>query len=172
MKSFSSSQSSELLKGLRDRWSGLTNNEKKWVWLALAVVLGAVLWFFLLAPSIATLRGAGAQARALDAQLARMRVLQLDAAVLQKQPVQKYDEALRSLTTITNSTLGASARLEVIGDRVSVTLKESSADGLAQWLTDARASAKAVPIEARLSRSPLPGSPRWSGVVVMSLASR
>lgn len=172
MKALSSFQSGELLKGLQGRWSGLSSSEKKWVWLALVLLLGAFLWLVVLAPSIATLRSAGAQARVLDAQLARMRVLQLDAAVLQKQPVQKYDEALRALTSATNSTLGSSAKLEVIGDRASVTLKDSSADGVAQWLTDARASARAVPIDARLSRSSLPGAPRWSGVIVMSLAPR
>lgn len=172
MKSLSMSQSAEWLKGLQSRWSGFSSSEKKWVWLALVVVLGALVWVVMLAPALATLRSAGPQARALDAQLARMRVLQLDAAELQKQPVQKYDEALRALTNVTNAALGASAKLEVIGDRANVTLKDSSADGLAQWLSDARASARAVPIEARLSRSPLPGAPRWSGVVVMSLAPR
>ena len=172
MKSFSSFYSPELFKGLRDRWSGLADREKIWVWLALVVVLGAVLWFLLLAPSIATLRSADAQARTLDAQLARMRALQLDAAALQKQPVQKYDEALRALTSATNLALGATAKLTVVGDRASVALQDSSADGLAQWLTEARANAKSVPIEARLSRSLQPGAPRWNGVVVMSLAPR
>ena len=172
MKSFSSFYSPELFKGLRDRWSGLADREKIWVWLALVVVLGAVLWFLLLAPSIATLRSADAQARTLDAQLARMRALQLDAAALQKQPVQKYDDALRALTSATNLALGATAKLTVVGDRASVALQDSSADGLAQWLTEARANAKSVPIEARLSRSLQPGAPRWNGVVVMSLAPR
>ena len=172
MRSFSSFHSSGLFKGLHVRWSGLANREKTWVWLALVFVLGAALWLLLLAPAIATLRSADAQARLLDAQLARMRALQLDVAALQKQPVQKYDEALRALTSATNSALGASAKLTVVGDRASVTLQDSSADGLAQWLTEARASAKSVPIDARLSRSPQPGAPRWSGVVVMSLAPR
>jgi general secretion pathway protein M len=172
MKFFSSFQSSEMIKGLRDRWFSLANSEKKWMGLALVVVLSAAFWQLLLAPSIATLRSASVQGRLLDAELARMRVLQLNAIVLQKQPIQKYDEALRALTTATQQALGASAKLEVIGDRVSVTLQDSSSDGLAQWLSDARASAKAVPVEARLTRSPLPGASRWSGLVVMSLTPR
>jgi general secretion pathway protein M len=172
MKSFSSFHSSELFKGLRDRWSGLANREKKWLLLALVIVLGALLWLVLLAPAIATLRNADAQARTLDAQLGRMRALQLDAAALQKQPVQKYDEALRALTSATSLALGTSAKLTVAGDRASVTLQDGSADGLAQWLTEARVNAKSVPLEARLTRSPLPGAARWNGVVVMSLPSR
>lgn len=172
MKSFSSFYAPELFKSLRDRWSGLADREKTWVWLALVLVLGAVLWSFLLAPSIATLRSADALARTLDAQLVHVRALQLDAAALQKQPVQKYDEALRALTSATSLALGATAKLTVVGDRASVALQDSSADGLAQWLTEARANAKSVPIEARLSRSLQPGAPRWNGVVVMSLAPR
>ncbi len=172
MKSFSSLHSSELFKGLRDRWLGLANHEKKWLLLALLIALGALLWLLLLAPAIATLRSAGAQARTLDAQLGRMRALQLEAAGLQKQPVQKYAVALRALTSATSLALGASAKLTVAGDRVSVTLQDSSADGLAQWLTEARVNAKSVPIEARLTRSPLAGAARWNGVVVMSLPPR
>ncbi len=172
MKSFPSFHSSELFKGLRDRWLGLARREKKWLLLALLIALGALLWLLLLAPAIATLRSADAQARTLDAQLGRMRALQLEAAGLQKQPVQKYDVALRALTSATSLALGTSAKLTVAGARVSVTLQDSSADGLAQWLTDARVNAKSVPIEARLTRSPLAGAARWNGVVVMSLPPR
>ena len=172
MKSFPSFRSPEQFKGLRDRWAGLANREKKWVMLALVLALGALLWLLLLAPAIATLRSADAQARTLDAQLGRMRALQLDAAGLQNQPVQKYDEALRALTSATSLALGNSAKLTVAGDRASVTLQDGSADALAQWLTEARANAKSVPIEARLTRSPLPGAARWNGVVVMSLPPR
>lgn len=172
MKSFSSLYSLALFKGLRDRWSGLANREKKWVMLALGIALGALLWLVLLAPAIATLRRADAQARALDAQLVRMRALQLEAIALQKQPVQKYDEALRALTSATSLVLGTSARLTVAGDRASVILQDGSADALAQWLNEARVNAKSVPIEARLTRSPLAGAARWNGVVVMSLPAR
>ena len=172
MKSFSSFHSSDLLKGLRGRWSGLANREKKWVLLASVIAVGGLLWLVLLAPAIATVRSADQQGRALDAQLGRMQALQLEAAALQKQPVQKYDEALRALTSATSLAFGPSAKLTVAGDRASVTLQDGSADGLAQWLTDTKANAKSVPIEARLTRSPAAGAARWNGVVVMSLPQR
>ena len=172
MKSLSSLYSSELFKGLRDRWSGLANREKMWGMLAFGIALGALLWLVLLAPAIATLRSADQQARTLDAQLGRMRALQLEAIALQKQPVQKYDEALRALTSATSLALGTSAKLTVAGDRASVTLQDGSAVALAQWLNEARVNAKSVPIEARLTRSPLAGAARWNGVVVMSLPPR
>ncbi len=172
MKLLSLFQSSELFQRLQSRWASLTQREKNWLWLAFVMVLIALLWFVLLVPAMTTLRGADAQARTLDAQLLRMRAMQLEAAAFQKQPVQKYDEALRALTSATNLALGTSAKLTVVGDRASVTLQDGSADGLAQWLTEARANAKSVPIEARLTRSPLAGATRWNGVVVMSLPPR
>ena len=171
MKSFVSFYPAAL-KGLHGRWATLANREKTWVLLALVTVIGALIWLLLLAPAIATLRSADRQARTLDAQLGRMRAMQLEVATFQKQPVQKYDEALRALTSATNVALGASAKLSVTGDRVSVTLQDGSADALAQWLTEARVNAKSVPIEVRLTRSLLPGAARWSGVVVMSLPPR
>jgi general secretion pathway protein M len=172
MKSFSSFHSPELLKDLRGLWPALANREKKWLLLALVIALGGLLWLMLLSPSIAMLRGAEEQERTLNAQLGRMRALQLDAAALQKQPVQKYDDALRALTGVTSFVLGASATLTVAGDRANVTLHEGTADALAQWLTEARANAKSVPVEVRLTRSPVGGAARWNGVVVMSLPQR
>lgn len=158
--------------GLHGRWATLANREKTWVLLALVTVMGTLIWLLLLAPAVATLRSAEMQARTLDAQLGRMRAMQLEVATFQKQPVQKYDEALRALTSATNVALGASAKLSVTGDRASITLQDGSADALAQWLTEARVNAKSVPIEVRLTRSLLPGAARWNGVVVMSLPPR
>jgi general secretion pathway protein M len=172
MKVFSSFRTPELFQRLQSHWSGFTLREKNWLRLAFVTVLGALLWFLLLAPAISTLRSADTQARALDAQLERMRTLQQEVAVLQKQPVQKYAEALRALTSATSSVLGASAKLTVVGDRASVTLQDASADDVAEWLSEARANAKSVPIEARLNRSPLAGAARWNGVVVMNLPAR
>ncbi len=171
MKSFVSFYPAAL-KGLQGRWATLANREKIGVLLALVTVMGALIWLLLLAPAIATLRSADMQARTLDAQLGRMRAMQLEVATFQKQPVQKYDEALRALTSATNVALGASAKLSVTGDRASVTLQDGSADAVAQWLTEARVNAKSVPIEVRLTRSLLPGAARWNGVVVMSLPPR
>ncbi len=172
MKRLSPFPSSELFQRLQSRWASLTQREKNWLWLAFVILLIALLWFVLLFPAMTTLRGADAQARTLDAQLERMRAMQLEAIAIQKQPVRNYAEALRALTSVTTHVLGTSAKLLVVGDRASVTLQDSSADGLAQWLTDARVNAKSVPIEARLTRSPLAGAARWNGVVVMRLPPR
>jgi len=172
MKRLSPFQSPARFQRLQSRWASLTQREKNWLWLAFVMLLIAFLWFVLLVPVMTTLRGADAQARTLDAQLERMRAMQLEAVAIQKQPMRNYDEALRALTRVTSQVLGPSAKLLVVGDRARVTLQAGSADALAQWLTDARVNAQSVPLEAKLTRSPQTGATRWNGVVVMSLPAR
>lgn len=139
-------------KPAQTRWAQLAPPEKNLLRLALALLLGLALWQLALAPALRTLRSADVQARTLDAQLQHLQALQSQASVLQKQPPLGYDDALRALTIATKQTLGATAQLNVAGERVSVTLQGASADALAQWLAQARLNARAVPVEARLTR--------------------
>jgi len=164
-----------VLTSLRARWVRLAGREKNWVRLAAFSVLALVLWQFSVAPALATLRTADAQAKALGAQLQQMQALQIQAQALQKQPPLGFDEAVRALTATTKQTLGTSAQLGVAGERANVTLKEASADALAEWLTQARLNARSVPLEARLVRGAAPGpsgSATWNGVLVMGLPAR
>jgi general secretion pathway protein M len=52
------------------------------------------------------------------------------------------------------------------GERVTVTLLGTAADALAEWLTQARVNARALPSEARLVRN---ASGLWEGTVVLTL---
>ena len=157
---------------LRARWSRLAVRDKRLARLAVLLVLATLAWQFSIAPSLATLRSADAQARVLTAQLQRMQALQAQAQALQKQPVLGFDDAVRALTSATRQTLGATAQLTMAGDRASVTLKAASADALAEWLAQARLNARSVPLEARLVRAPTPTGAAWSGVLVMGLPLR
>jgi len=160
------------LAPLRTRWSRLPGREKNLLRLAGLLVLGLALWLLSVGPALTTLRSADAQASALGAQLQQMQALQAQAQALQKQPPLGFDEAVRALTAATQQTLGTSAQIGVAGDRASITLKDASPDALAQWLAQARLNARAVPVEARLARAGAPGSPTWSGVLVMGLPAR
>lgn len=157
---------------MRARWIRLPGREKNLVRGAVLLVLGLLLWQLSVAPSLATLRSADAQAKALNAQLQRMQAMQIQAQALQKQPPLGFDEAVRALTAATRQTLGATAQLGVAGDRASITLKEASPDALAEWLAQARLNARSVPVEARLVRAGAPGKTSWNGVLVMSLPAR
>ena len=170
------------------RWDALAGRERLFLLLAGAVVAAAALWWLALAPALATLRAADAQHRQLDAQLQQMRSLQAQATALQSQPRLGGEDAQRTLDALLKQKLGASAQMSVIGDRASITLKGAHADALAQWLTQARINARAVPSEVRLVRSPVsgPGSPMsvpgstaagagnavWDGTLVLNLPAR
>ena len=138
---------------LQARWDALAGRERLLLLLAATVVMAAALWWLALAPALATLRAADTQHRQLDAQLQQMQSLQAQATALQAQPKLGFDEAQRTLEALLKQKLGASAQMSVVGDRASITLKAANADALAQWLTQARINARAVPSEVRLVRS-------------------
>ncbi len=171
---------------LQARWDALAGRERLLLSLATALVVLAVLWWLALAPALATLRAADAQHRLLDAQLQQMRSLQAQATALQAQPRLAGDDAQRTLDALLKQKLGATAQMSVIGDRASVTLKGASADALAQWLTQARINARAVPTEVRLVRGSVPSAGAgsgagagvsgvnavWDGTLVLNLPAR
>ena len=171
---------------LQARWDALAGRERLFLLLAATVVAAAALWWLALAPALATLRAADAQHRALDAQLQQMRSLQAQATALQSQPKLGGDDAQRTLDALLKQKLGASAQMSVAGDRASITLKGANADALAQWLTQARINARAVPSEVRLVRSAMSGSGSaapgaaasgagnavWDGTLVLNLPAR
>ena len=154
---------------LRARWEALASREKALVGTAGALLLAAIVWWLLLAPAIGTLRGAPAQHRELDEQLQRMLRLQAQAQSMQALPKQSYDEALRLLEVSIRDRLGATARYAVAGDRVTITLTGATSDAIAQWLTQARVNARALPGEARLARN---AAGLWDGTLVLTLPPR
>jgi general secretion pathway protein M len=163
-------------QALRNFWDRLAPREKSMVLAAGTLVAAALLWWVLLAPALQTLRNADQQHAELDTQLQKMRGLQTEAQALQASPKISYDDALRALESSVRQRLGASAQLNVAGDRATVTLKGTSADALAQWLAQARINARALPAEARLVRSAGAAeqgtAAAWDGTLVLSLPAR
>ncbi len=167
---------------LAARWAQLAERERRMVRIAITLVGAATLWWLGLAPALGSLRGADARHRQIDAQLQQMQTLQAQAKALQAQPKLSHEEAVRALETSVKQGLGPSARLQVTGERATVTLKGVGADALAQWLTQARVNARAAPSEARLVRSASVGGPTsaspstsaatWDGTLVLSLPPR
>jgi general secretion pathway protein M len=154
---------------LRERWRKLGPREQALAGGAALLIAAALLWLALLGPALGVLRGAEEQHRALDAQLQRMRALQLQAQALQSQPKQNQDDAARQLEASVRERLGTSARLVVAGERATVTLSGTPPDALAQWLTQARVNARALPGEAHLYRN---SGGLWEGSLVLSLPPR
>lgn len=154
---------------LRARWAGLAPREQALVATAAALVALALLWWIALAPALATLRSAEAQHHTLDAQLQQMQRLQAQARAMQSQPRQNSDEAMRQLEAAIRQQLGVSARYSIAGERVSITLTNAQPAALAQWLSQVRTNARAIPGEARLTRNAGGG---WDGSVVLTLPAR
>ena len=153
---------------LMARWSALARREQQAVLAALTLVLGALLWWVALAPALSTLRTAPQQQRLLDTQLEQMQRLQQQAKALQAQPPLTLAES-RRLLEASVKTLGPNAQLAVVGERVTLTLKGASADAVAQWLTQARLTARVSPTEARLVRN---AAGTWDGAMVLILSTR
>jgi general secretion pathway protein M len=157
------------LDQLKARWAGLAPREQAMVAAATALVVLALLWWIALAPALATLRIAGEQHRTLDTQLQHVQRLQAQAKAMQAQPRQGHEEAMRQLEQAIRQQLGVSARYSIAGERVTVTLSNTPAPALAQWLTQVRSNARALPGEARLTRNAAGG---WDGSLVLTLPPR
>jgi general secretion pathway protein M len=157
------------LQPLQARWATLAPRERALVAGAATVVAIALAWWILLAPAIHTLRAADAQQRALDTQLAHMQRLRAEAKAMQSLPKQNPDEAMRQLEAAIKQQLGVSARYSIAGDRVTLTLTNTPAAALAQWLAQVRTNARAIPGEAKLTRNATGG---WDGSMVLTLPAR
>lgn len=181
----SSSSASALPARLRGHWRALAPREQALLRGAIALVAAALLWWLALAPALHTLRSAPARHAVLDGQLQHMRALQDEAERLKGTPRADPDNALRALETAVSERLGPSARLALLGDRATVTLKSTPANALAPWLAQVRSNAKAVPQEVHLVRSSAPppaaaataatatpASASWDGTLVLALPPR
>lgn len=157
------------LQQLRAHWAGLAPREQALVAAAAGLVAVALLWWVALAPALGTLRSAEADHRVLDNQLQQMRRLQAQARAMQSQPRLGQAEAMRQLEAAVRQQLGTSARYIVDGERVTITLINTPAPALAQWLTQVRTNARAIPGEARLTRNAAGG---WDGTLVLTLPAR
>ena len=101
------------------------------------------------------------------AQLQEMLRLQAQAQALQAPPATTPQDA-KALLEASMGALGASARLVLSGDRATASFQGSSADALAQWLSQARLNAHALPLELHLAQS----QGLWAGSVVLQLPAR
>ena len=156
---------------LWERWTAASPREQRAMRSAGVLVSLALVWWLLVAPPLRTLIQGPAEQRKLEVQSRKMEDLRTQAVALQALPRISRDDAVRALDTSIKQQLGASAQLNVIGDSATVTLRNTPANALAQWLPQARMNARAIPSEARLMRSNTnpTGQAVWTGTIVMRL---
>lgn len=145
----------------------LSARERQALTLAAWVLGLGLLWWLALAPALQTLRQAPERHARLDAQLSQMRSMAATAELLRAQNPQplRRDATLRALEQAT-AELNNTAQLTVLGDRATLTLRNTESAALAQWLAQVRLNARLVPLEAQLSRTG--DAATWSGSLVLA----
>lgn len=151
---------------LRARWQGLAARDQRLAKLALAILGAFLLWALALQPAWRTLRDAPAQLDALDSQLQEMQALAAEARELRAAPALSTAQSSAALQAASDR-LGNKARLSLQGERAVLTLNGASSGQLREWLAEARAGARARPLEAQLSRN----AQGFSGNIVLSLGA-
>jgi general secretion pathway protein M len=152
------------LAPLRARWQALGARERRGLTLA-AWVLGLfLLWAVAIAPAWRTTRAAPAQLDRLDAQLQQMQRQAHEARELRAIPALGSSQSAAALRAATD-TLGAGGRLQISGDRATLTLSGVNGSQLCDWLAEARSAARARALEANLTRGPQ----GYSGSIVVAL---
>jgi general secretion pathway protein M len=163
------------------RWQALSPREQRGVSVLGALLAVLLFWSITIAPALNTLRDSDNRRAQIGQQQAHMLALHSQAQALQARTPLSRDEALRTLQGLTS---GPQIQLNVQGERISVQLKAVPAPTLANWLTQARHQAQALPVEAHLTRgnataannAPAPSAANstvvWDGSLVLSLPNR
>ncbi|WP_240636117.1 type II secretion system protein GspM [Caldimonas tepidiphila] len=155
----------ELRRLAATRWDALAPRERRLVAVAALCVAAALLWWVALQPALRTLREAPARIGALDLQLAEMQRLAAESRALAGTAAISDAQSRKALEAAT-ARLGPGARLQVQGDRATLTATDIPGDALWNWMSEARSAARARPVEAQLARTPK----GYSGTVVLNLA--
>ena len=148
----------------RARWRGLGSRERQAISIAAWVVGSFLMWALAIAPAWRTARAAPAQLDQLDAQLQQMQRQANEARELRAIPALGSSQAAAALRAASDE-LGTAGRLQLAGDRATLTLNGANGTQLREWLAEARSAARARPLEANLTRGPQ----GYSGSIVVAL---
>lgn len=148
----------------RARWQALGARERRALSIA-AWILGLfLLWSIAIAPAWRTARAAPAQLDQLDAQVQQMQRQANEARELRAVPALASAQAAAALRAASDE-LGAAGRLQLSGERATLTLTGANGTQLRDWLVEARSAARTRPLEANLTRGPA----GYSGSIVVAL---
>ncbi|HMS25827.1 MAG TPA: type II secretion system protein GspM [Burkholderiaceae bacterium] len=141
-----------------------------WLVVGLAVSLYSV-WLVAIAPAMNTLRNAPDLHRKLDAQIDNMQTISAEVKSLQKQPKLGLDDAQKALQNTVAQRLGSTGQINIIGSRAILTLKSAPPQSVAEFLTEARINARAIPQEVKITRNNASVT-SWDGSMTLSLPAK
>jgi general secretion pathway protein M len=159
----SAAPAATMLQAGRAYWAAMAPRERWLVRAALGAVMLLVLWLLALQPALKTLRQAPAQLDALDAQSQAMQRLAAETQALRATPPLSAAQASVALKAASDR-LGDKAKLTMQGERAVLSVNGLGATALREWLQEVRASARARPLEATLTRS----GQGFSGSIVLA----
>lgn len=145
-------------------WRALALRERRLFSLAAAVITLGLLWVLAVQPAWRTLARAPAELDALDLQLQAMQRQAAEAQVLRAAPPITPEQAAAALKAATER-LGDKGKLTLQGERAVLTVTGLSTGALRDWLAEARAGARARPLEANLTRT----AQGYGGTLVLAL---
>ena len=146
-------------------WAARTPRERRALALAAVALAGLLVWTVGMRPALKTVREAPAAIDRLDAELQQMQRLAAESRTLRATPPIPPAQAAAALQAATQR-LGSAAKLSVQGDRATLTITGGMAGSALQgWLSEARAAARARPIDARLTRN----AQGYAGTLTVSL---
>jgi general secretion pathway protein M len=134
-------------------WRSRSKRERQAVVLVVAVIVLFIVWTAFVQPAWQITRSAPAELDALDAQLQQMQRIAAESRTLRNTAPVGAAQAGIALKAASDR-LGDKARLNLQGDRAILTLTGVTPEALRAWLTEARAGARARPVEAQLQRGP------------------
>ena len=144
-------------------WRSRSKRERQLVVIVVAIVVLFIVWTTLVQPAWRVATSAPAELDALDTQLQQMQRISNESRSLRSTAPVGAAQAGIALKAASDR-LGDKARLNLQGDRAILTLNGVTAEALRAWLTEARAGARARPIEAQLQR----GASGFTGTLTVS----
>lgn len=161
--------STPVLAGLKKYWAQRPVRERRLVLGAGVLLLALGTWQLVLGPAWSIWRSAPERQRQIDAQTRQMLDLQAQARQLQTVPPLSRDAAMKQLQA-SAQLLGPGAQLQLQGDLLRVTLQAAPADGLVQWLAQARGQSQARTLQAELQRQESASAePLWRGQIQLRM---
>lgn len=155
---------SSMLAPVQAWWLGLAERERRLALLAAGAVVLGLVWLLAVQPAWRTITRAPAELDTLDAQLQTMQRLAAEVQQLRSAPPVMPDQAAAALRAATER-LGDKGKLALQGDRAVLTLSGAGTGALRDWLAEARAGARARPLEATLTRA----AQGYSGTLVLAI---
>jgi general secretion pathway protein M len=143
-------------------WRARTPRERQAVVVVVLVLVLFLIWSVFVQPALRTIREAPAQLDRLDAQTQQIQRAANEVDGLRGATRVSPTQAAAALKAATDR-LGANARLNLQGDRATLTITGAgvNATALRAWLSEARSGARARPTDAQLQR----GSAGYTGTI-------